>query len=165
MDNLSGRFLKDGAKVLAKPSTDLRNLSMTFGKFPDSRKFEKLKPIYEKDSWTEASNCRPISLLLLISRVIKKAIPDQTSAFLNSINWLYNYQSDFHKNHLSLSHVCLSFLSDNILIGSDQGLMDWHGFHWFSKSLWCNRQWQCIMLDETRSGETMTLSVINKINS
>ena len=32
LDNLSGRFLKDGAKVLAKPFTDLCNLSITFRK-------------------------------------------------------------------------------------------------------------------------------------
>ena len=46
LDNLSGRFLKDGAKVLAKPITDFCNLSVTYGKFPDSCKLAKLKPIY-----------------------------------------------------------------------------------------------------------------------
>ena len=30
LDNLSGRVLKDGTKVLAKPITELRNLSMTY---------------------------------------------------------------------------------------------------------------------------------------
>ena len=38
LDNLSGRFLKDGAEVLAKPITDLCNLSITSGKFSDSCK-------------------------------------------------------------------------------------------------------------------------------
>ena len=31
LDSLSGRFLKDGAKVLAKPITELCNLSITSG--------------------------------------------------------------------------------------------------------------------------------------
>ena len=66
LDNLSGRFLKDGAKVLAKPITDLFNLSITSGKFPDSCKLAKLKARYKKGSLTETSNCRPISLLPLI---------------------------------------------------------------------------------------------------
>ena len=61
--SLSGRFLKDGAEGLAKPITDLCNLSITSGKFPDSCKIAKLKPIYKKGSLTEASNYRPISLL------------------------------------------------------------------------------------------------------
>ena len=78
----SGCFLKDGAEVLAKPITDLCNLSITSGKIPDSRKIAKLKPIYKKGSLTEASNYRPISLLPLISKVIEKVIHDQTSAFL-----------------------------------------------------------------------------------
>ena len=53
LDNLSGRFLKYGAKVLAKPITELCNLSMTSGKFLDSCNIAKLKPIYKKCSLTE----------------------------------------------------------------------------------------------------------------
>ena len=115
LDNLSGRFLKNGGEVLAKPITDLCNLSITSGKFPDSCKIAKLKPIYKKGSLTEASNYRPISLLPLISKVIEKVIHDQTRAFLNSRNLLYNYQSDFRKNHST--DYCLSFLNDKILKG------------------------------------------------
>ena len=107
LDNLSGHFLKDGAKVLAKPITELCNLSITSGKFPDSCKIAKLKPIYKKGSLTEASNYRPISLLPLISKVIEKVIHDQTSAFLNSRHLLYNYQSGFRKNHST--DFCLLF--------------------------------------------------------
>ena len=119
-DNLSGCFLKDGAEVLAKPITDLCNLSITSGKIPDSRKIAKLKPIYKKGSLTEASNYRPISLLPLISKVIEKVIHDQTSTFLNSRNLLYNYQSGFRKNHST--DYCLSFLADKILKGFGKGL-------------------------------------------
>ena len=121
LGNLSGRYLKDGAKVLAKPITDLCNLSITSGKFPDSCKLVKLKTIYKKGSLTEASNYRPISLLTLISKVIDKVIHDQTSAFLNSCNLLYNYQSGFRKNHST--EFCLSFLNDKVLEGFDQGLI------------------------------------------
>ena len=121
LDNLSGRFLRDGAKVLAKPITDICNLSITSGKFPDSCKLAKLKPIYKKGSLIEASNYRPISLLPLISKVIEKVIHDQTSAFLKSRNLLYNYQFGFRKKHST--DFCLSFLNDKILKGFDQGLI------------------------------------------
>ena len=77
LDNFSGHILKDGEKVLAKPVTELYNLSITY-----SCKMAKLKPIYKKCSLAEASNCRAISLLPLISKVIEKVIHDQTSAFL-----------------------------------------------------------------------------------
>ena len=78
LDNLSGPFLKDGAKVLAKPITDICHLSITSGKFPHSCKLAKLKPIYKNGSLTEASNYRSVSLLPLISKVIEKVIHDQT---------------------------------------------------------------------------------------
>ena len=120
MDNLSGRFSKDGAKSQLN-LTDLCNLSITSGKLPDSCKIAKLKPIYKKGSLTEASNYRAISLLPLISKLIEKVIHDQTSAFLNSRNFLYNYQSGFCKNHST--DFCLSFLNDKILKVFDQGLI------------------------------------------
>ena len=73
IDNLSGRFLKDGAKVLSKPISDLCNLSITSEKFLDPCKVAKLKPLYEKGSATEPCNYRPMS----------------------SKNLLYTYQSGF----------------------------------------------------------------------
>ena len=64
LDSLSGRFLKGGAKVLAKPITELCNLSIY--QFPDYCKISKVKPICKKGFLTEASNYSPISLLPLI---------------------------------------------------------------------------------------------------
>ena len=53
LDNLSGCFLKDGAKVLAKPITDLYNPSITSKRFLDSYKISKLKPLHKMVSLTE----------------------------------------------------------------------------------------------------------------
>ena len=44
LDNLSGRFLKDGGEVLGKPITDLSNLSITSGKFPENFQYMKRVP-------------------------------------------------------------------------------------------------------------------------
>ena len=35
LDQISGKFLKDGARILAKPISELCNLSMALGSFPD----------------------------------------------------------------------------------------------------------------------------------
>ena len=121
IDNLSGRFLKDGAKVLSKPISDLCNLSIISEKFPDPCKVAKLKPLYKKGSVTDPCNYRPKSLLPLISKVIEKVIHNQTSTFLNLKNLLYNYQSGFRKKHST--DFCLSYLNDNILKGFDRGMM------------------------------------------
>ena len=122
IDDLSGRFLKDGSRVLSKPISELCNLSIKLGSFPDSCKIAKLKPLFKKGSKTNPSNYRPISLLPLISKIIEKFIHEQTNNFLSNNEILYNYQSSgFWRNNLTDS--CLTFLHDKILKGFDKGLM------------------------------------------
>ena len=116
IDDLSGRFLKDGSRVLSKPISELCNLSIKLGS-----KISKWKPLIKKGSKTNLSNYRPISLLPLISKIIEKLIHEQTSSFLSNNEILYNYQSGFRKNHSTDS--CLTFLHDKILKGYDKGLM------------------------------------------
>ena len=77
MDNLSGRFLKDGAAVLDLPISKLCNLSMKRSKFPLDYKIAKLKSLYKKSSKTDPKNYRPVSLLPLVSKVIEKVIHNQ----------------------------------------------------------------------------------------
>ena len=48
IDRLPGRFLKDGANVLAKPITDICNLSVSLNKFPSAFKLAKAKLIFKK---------------------------------------------------------------------------------------------------------------------
>ena len=45
---LSGRFLKDGTEILSKPISDICNLSISHGIFPNDCKIVKLKPIFKK---------------------------------------------------------------------------------------------------------------------
>ena len=70
----AGRFLKDGSRVSSKPISELCNLSIKLGSFPDACKIAKLKPLFKKGSKTNPSNYRPISLLPSISKVIEKLI-------------------------------------------------------------------------------------------
>ena len=109
LDSLSRRFLKDGAKFLAKPISDPCNLSINSEKFPDICKVAELKPLYKKGSLTQPCNYRPLSLLPLISKVIEKLMHDQTGTFLNSKNLLYTYESGFRKKHST--DFCLSYLN------------------------------------------------------
>ena len=54
LDNWSGCFLKDEAKLLSKPITDLCNLSITSEKSPDSYIVAKLKPLHKKGFFNSA---------------------------------------------------------------------------------------------------------------
>ena len=68
INDLSGIFLKDGAKLLTLPITQLYNLSIFCGTFPDPCKIAKLKPLFKKGTSTDSKNYRPVSLLPPISK-------------------------------------------------------------------------------------------------
>ena len=89
--------------------------------FPNTCKVARLKPIFKKDKKTDPSNYRPISFLPLISKVLERIIHDQTNVFLKGNSLLYNYQSGFRTNNWT--NLCLSFLTDKILEGFDEGLL------------------------------------------
>ena len=48
IDDLSGKFLKDEAEILAKPKSKICNLSITSSTFPNACKVAKPKPIFKK---------------------------------------------------------------------------------------------------------------------
>ena len=120
IDNLSGMFLKDSADVLAKPLSEICNLSMKCSIFSTDCEIAKLKPLFKKGATTLPKNYRPISLLPLMSKVIEKVIHDQTPIFLDENKILYRFQSGFRK-HFS-TDSCLSYLNNKIATGFESGL-------------------------------------------
>ena len=57
--NLLGKFLKDGANILAKPISEIYNLSIKYSLFPIDRQIAKLKPLFKKGSTTLPKNYLP----------------------------------------------------------------------------------------------------------
>ena len=52
LNNLSGKLLKDGATVLAKPISQICNLPIKYSIFQSDCKIAKLKPVFKKGSET-----------------------------------------------------------------------------------------------------------------
>ena len=120
IDMLPGRFLKDGADVLAKPVTDICNLLISLNKFPRAFRLVKVKPIFKKGRKTNVLNYRTVSLLRILSKVIENVVQEQTTKFLNDNNIFYKYQSGFRSNHST--DLFLPFLNDKILKGFENGM-------------------------------------------
>ena len=99
IDQISGRILKDGVQILAKPISHLCNLSMTLRSFPNACTIAKVKPLFKKGLKMDPSNYRPISLLPLLSKDFERVLLDQIKEFLSLNKILYDYQSGFKKNH------------------------------------------------------------------
>ena len=91
IDNLSGRFLKDGSKALATPIAQICNLSIKLSRVSDECKIAKLKPLYKKGKKTDPKNYRPISLLPVISKILEKVIHDQTMDFVTKKIFYTNF--------------------------------------------------------------------------
>ena len=107
--------MKDGAEILAKPLSEICNLSII------CQKSCKAQTVFKKVKETDPSNCRPISLLLLICKVLERVIQDKANEFPTENNLLYNYQSEFRTNHST--NLCQLFLTGNISNHSDEGLL------------------------------------------
>ena len=113
LDNIAGKFLKEGATALAEPITELFNLSILQSKFPDCCKQAKLKPPFRKGSKDDPKNYRPISLLPQLSKITEKIIHGQNQKYPDEKKIFYRYQSGFRAHHST--KTCLSYLSNSMM--------------------------------------------------
>ena len=74
LDNIPARFLKDGACVLQKPITYLVNLSISSSVMPEVMKVARVCPIFKKNSRSDVGNYRPVSILIIISKILGKKL-------------------------------------------------------------------------------------------
>ena len=103
MGNLSGKFLKDGHDILARPISQLYNVSIKLNSFPRSCKSAKVKPLFKKGSKTGPENYRPIWLL---SHLFKYYWKDYSRVF-----WVKaKFSSDF--NLVFKKTIPLTLVSD-----------------------------------------------------
>lgn len=121
IDNLSQIILKDGVKILAKPISEICNLSNISRTFSNVCEVVKPKLIFKIGWKTDPSNYITISWLPLISKLLEMIIHDQTNTLLKEKNLLFNYQSGFKTNHLT--NLCSSFLKDKIVKEFNEGLL------------------------------------------
>ena len=83
IDDLLGIFLNDSVALLTTPITQLCNLLISSGRFPDACKIVKLKPLFKKSSKMDPKNYHPISLLPVMSKVLERIVHEQTIEFLH----------------------------------------------------------------------------------
>ena len=122
LDNIPTRFLNNGASVLKDPLAHIISLSITSGMYqmilrllksnPSSKKRQnkteqKPKPKPKTNKQTDVANYRPtVSILNIVSKVLKKAVYTQFESHLVQNKLLYDYQSGFRQ----------SFSTDSCLI-------------------------------------------------
>ncbi len=112
LDGIPARFLKDGHEVLCHPIGYIVNLSITSGIVPNAFKCARVKPLFKKNSRLEVGNYRPVSILIVASKILERAVYTQLEDYLSTNNLLYDLQSGFRGNYSTDS--CLIHLQDHI---------------------------------------------------
>ena len=94
-DSIDNRLLKELARPLSAPLTDLFNFSLSTGKVPSLWKQANVTPVFKKNDPSDVSNYRPISLLNTIGKVLEKIIHKYIYNFLKEHQVITTLQSGF----------------------------------------------------------------------
>ena len=107
-DGISNILLKNIISVIKLPLCVIFNKSLKEGIIPDLMKIAKVLPLHKGGERDLPDNYRPISLLLVISKVLEKFVYKFVVLHLDDQGVLYHRQYGFRKHH-STTDAVLNF--------------------------------------------------------
>ena len=119
-DGISPHVLKLTAKTISKPLTNLFNLTLQRGIFPDIWKQANVITIFKKGDKSSHNNYRPVSLLSSVGKVMEKCIFKHMFNYFRDHDIIYKYQSGFLLGCSTTHH--LVHLYHSISEAFDKGL-------------------------------------------
>ena len=118
-DNISSYFMKLALPYIENSLAFLFSTSIETSQFPDSWKVARITRIFKDGDKTEKSNYRPISVLLVISKLFEKLVFNQLYLYIKENGLFTSDQSGFLRLHSTLT--CLLKMSDDWYNGLDLG--------------------------------------------
>ena len=123
-DKISGWMLKATAHCSIHPSiTKLFNLSIQLGSFPQTWKVSNVVPIPKSADNTSPTNCRPISLLSVLSKLLEWHMYCQITNHLETHHPLSSSQWGFQSGKSTVTALLEQ------LMGWPQDYAKWRKFH------------------------------------
>ena len=126
------KFIKLSKNILSSVLSDLFNVCIAQGVFPDCLKIAEVIPIFKKGDHNLATNYRPVSILSQFDKIFEKLIYIRISSYLEKDDLLSKNQFGFREN--SSTNFAIAHIHDNILRNVDLGLHTCCIFLDFSKA-------------------------------
>ena len=101
-DDISNVIVKLSSNVTIPYLTQIINLSFEEGIFPDDLKKAKVIPLHKDGSKLDENNYRPISLLIVWSKIIERALFIRIYAYMEYHNLFFNRQFGFRTKHSTI---------------------------------------------------------------
>ena len=118
-DELKPVIMKNIKHCIAKPLTHMCNLSFKTGVFPQQMKIANVVPIYKSGDEDMFSYYRPVSVLLVFSKLIERLMYNRLIMFVTNDDLLYKYQFGFQRG--KSTYMALILLVDKITEALDKG--------------------------------------------
>ena len=106
-DSIPGKIIKDNIIAFSVILTEHFNKMLQTGEFPEKLKLAYVSPIFKKGGKTNKSNYRPVSILLIISKIYEKFLYYQLCEFFE--DKLSIFQCGFRKG-FSAQHCLIPLL-------------------------------------------------------
>ena len=119
LDEINNKIIKELKEFIVPPLSVIFNNSLREGIFPKKMKEAKVVPLFKSKERDLATNYRPISLLLTLSKLLEKLMYSRVYNFLITTNQLYVSQYGFRRMH-SCEHAVGELIS-NIAKGIEKG--------------------------------------------
>ena len=113
-------FIKYATPVISKCLSDIFNVCLSEGTYPDLLKIAEVVPIFKKEECNKMTNYRPISLLSQFNKIFENLLYTLIYSYLTKFNLLSDHQFGFRKN--CSPTLAINKLYDEILTSIDQGL-------------------------------------------
>ena len=118
-DGVSAKLLRIAAPAIADSLCKLINFCIEKQTFPTKWKVGKVTPIYKgQGNRDDKNNYRPITVLLILSKLLEKHICDHLCDFLEENALLHRFQYGFRKFHST--ETALIRLVDQLLFDLDK---------------------------------------------
>ena len=99
LDEIPTTLVKNIITQIAEPLSNMANILINTGIFPEQLKIAKVNPVFKSGEKTDFSNYRPISILNSFSKIFEKVIANRITSYLLQNNIITSAQFGFRKKH------------------------------------------------------------------